>query len=998
MANDVPQGLNPEDLDAVLERAKAERWTELALLGPDYQHRREWLIRRDWPAPWVFLLAKRLEQVSPALLAIDSLTSLDLTGNQIGEEGAEAIAGFTDFSSLDLGDMGIARGDNISSLTALTSLDLANNSIGDAGAEAIGSLAGLTALDLADNQIGDAGAEAIGSLAGLTALNLANNKIGDAGAEAIGSLAGLTALDLADNQIDDKGVSAIVSLTELVSLNLSGNRLGDRGCQAIAWRLSKLTTLALGRNRVGYAGVLAISRHSGLTSLDLVDNRIFDSGAAAIARLPGLTSLDLARNRIGEAGARVILDAWADPSTAGRRRHLDLRDNGDLGGLLPEEVLGQTDAQALIAAWRRFREAGAMGKLRPLNEAKVLVVGKGNVGKTSLIRYLTTGRPRDPTEPATEGVRAYEKIATERWSADGSPFSLNIWDFGGQEIYYGTHRYFLTARSLYLLVLDDRTDGPADAEKWLQRVRSHAAGAPVIVVVNKAGEGGPGLRLDEAGLEEHHGPIVAFHRSSCDPGNDARIDALKALILGVISDSALMPEVHRGYPDEWWRIKDALAEQARARQYVQDHEFRSLCAAHGLVEDSDQRAILATLDNLGTVVAHGLDPEARAAHRETTLLDPNWLTQAIYAILGSARVRDQNGEFAPADLGAILDPTVYPQRFHEKIVTLMQDARLGLCLRLPDQQERYLLPAALPPSVPGALAAGVFRPCRRYRYSSLPGDLLPRFMVQVRGLIGEGSARWRDGVVLTLHGCHALVRAMPAERRVDIGLDASTEHADPRRAIEAIEDEFGKLHREFGAIEAKAFVPLPDRVDEVDIAVLRRLARENVHNYRHESADGARDYKVRELLSGVREADEVEPVELSTAARILAWLETWPGTAFAAAVIVALAASVVVPLPWSEWDQKLGWGLVLAVVTYLVVRRSDPQLIYRRLLWITVPASLAMLLLGGSVQFGIWAPGAFIEGRVGAGSIWVGASAFVIVAAILATADVHLQKLRKSIS
>jgi GTPase SAR1 family protein len=52
----------------------------------------------------------------------------------------------------------------------------------------------------------------------------------------------------------------------------------------------------------------------------------------------------------------------------------------------------------------------------------MLVVGKGNVGKTSLIRYLTTGRPRDRAEPATEGVRAYERIATARWRAEGSPF------------------------------------------------------------------------------------------------------------------------------------------------------------------------------------------------------------------------------------------------------------------------------------------------------------------------------------------------------------------------------------------------------------------------------------------------------------------------------------------------------------------------------------------------------------------------------------------------
>jgi len=965
-----PEPLTPEALEAVLVQAKAERWTELALRGPGYEPWRETLILRGWPAARAFVLCRSLDRVPPALVTIESLTSLALGGNRIG--AAEAAA--------------------LSCLTSLTLLNLLDNQLGPAGAVAIARVSGLTSLSFEDH-IGDAGAVALARLTGLTSLNLGYNQIGDAGAEALTSLTFLTSLDLPGNQIGDAGAEAMARLTGLASLNLANNRIGDAGAEALA-SLTGLTSLDLSDNRIGDAGAEALTSLTGLTELTLFSNPIGDAGGRALAGLSGLSSLKLRNTLIGEAGARVILDAWAHPATAKRRRILELSATDRLSRLLPEEVLTGNDAQALIAAWRRFREAEATGEKRPLNEAKVLVVGEGNAGKTSLIRYLTTGEPRNPAEPATEGVRAYEQIATERWRAEGSPFTLNIWDFGGQEIYYGTHRYFLTARSLYLLVLDDRTDGPADAEKWLQRIRSHAAGAPIIVVVNKAGEGGPGLRLAETELMARYAPIVAFHRTSCDPGNDEKIDALKVLILSTIGDTGLMPDVQRGYPEPWWRIKDALAERARAQHYVHDHEFRSLCEQHGMVDDSDQRAILATLHNLGTVVARGLDPEARSVHRETTLLDPNWLTQAIYAILGSARVRDQNGEFALVDLATILDPEVHPPRFHEQIVTLMQDARLGLCLRLQGQGERYLLPAALPPSVPEALTAGAFRPCRRYRYASLPGDLLPRFMVQMRELIGEGSARWRDGVVLTLHGCHVLVRVTPADRRLDVGVDASGQHADPRRAIEAIENEFDKLHREFGAIGAKGMVPLPDRAEEeVDLAVLQRLARERTLSYRHESADGPRDYSVRELLSGVRETDESIETS-SSAARVLTWLQTWPGTAAALAALMMLVVPILLPLPWSEWDQKLAWGAVFAGVTYFVVQRSDPALIYRRLVWITVPVCLSMLLLGASLQFGAWGSDAFIEAQIGVGSVWAAAVAFVIVTALLIVADLHLTRLR----
>ena len=37
---------------------------------------------------------------------------------------------------------------------------------------------------------------------------------------------------------------------------------------------------------------------------------------------------------------------------------------------------------------------------------------------------------------------------------------LNVWDFGGQEIMHATHQFFLTTRSLYLVVLAGGLEAP----------------------------------------------------------------------------------------------------------------------------------------------------------------------------------------------------------------------------------------------------------------------------------------------------------------------------------------------------------------------------------------------------------------------------------------------------------------------------------------------------------------------------------------------------------
>jgi hypothetical protein len=89
--------------------------------------------------------------------------------------------------------------------------------------------------------------------------------------------------------------------------------------------------------------------------LDLSHDKIGDEGARAIAASPpGLTSLSLSGNNIGADGAKALLDVWSSERKSGQLSCLSLIDNGAIGALLPKEVLDAGDAQAILAAYRRF--------------------------------------------------------------------------------------------------------------------------------------------------------------------------------------------------------------------------------------------------------------------------------------------------------------------------------------------------------------------------------------------------------------------------------------------------------------------------------------------------------------------------------------------------------------------------------------------------------------------------------------------------------------------
>ena len=154
------------------------------------------------------------------------------------------------------------------------------------------------------------------------------------------------------------------------------------------------------------------------------------------------------------------------------------------------------------------------GQKKPLNEAKMLLVGQGSVGKTSLVKRLVENT-FDPHENKTEGI----DIKPWQVTVDAEEIRLNVWDFGGQEIMHATHQFFLTKRSLYLLVLDVRLSEEENrVEYWLKMIQSFGGESPIIIVGNKIDQ--QPLDLDRRGLQtKNEKNIKDFVEISCETGD-----------------------------------------------------------------------------------------------------------------------------------------------------------------------------------------------------------------------------------------------------------------------------------------------------------------------------------------------------------------------------------------------------------------------------------------------------------------------------------------------
>jgi internalin A len=553
------------------------------------------------------------------LSSLVNLTTLNLMFNQVGDAGAKHLSSLVNLTSLDLGsnEIGEAGAKHLSSLVNLTSLKLRNNKIVEAGAKHLSSLVNLTSLDLGSNEIGDAGAKHLSSLVNLTSLDLGGNEIGEAGAKHLSSLVNLTTLNLMFNQVGEAGAKHLSSLVNLTTLNLMFNQVGDAGAKHLS-SLVNLTSLDLGSNEIGEAGAKHLSSLVNLTSLDLGSNEIGEAGAKHLSSLVNLTSLDLGSNEIGEAGAKHLSslvnltslnlegNQISDLTTFSNLLLLRMLDvsNTQVVDLSPLKILFKKD---IPPKWDdgQFENEGVFVKDCPLKhpppeivkqgndavlnyfeeiraqdidqllEAKVLIVGEGRAGKTSLLcRLYRPGKPLPTEDETTKGIDIHRHDFSRD---DGRIFRLNVWDFGGQQIYHATHQFFLTKNSLYILLDDTAKDHKSVTDEgfryWLEVIELLSDHSPVLIFQNE--KGGRSKKIDQAGIKGRFPNVKDIYQ-----GNLEKTDSAADLSNAIKLFAQQLPHVGEDVPKQWVKIREDIEQEAEHKPYISQQDYFDLYRRH----------------------------------------------------------------------------------------------------------------------------------------------------------------------------------------------------------------------------------------------------------------------------------------------------------------------------------------------------------------------------------------------------------------------------------
>ncbi|MCG8332232.1 MAG: leucine-rich repeat domain-containing protein [Chitinophagales bacterium] len=702
----------------------------------------------------------------------------------------------------------------------------------------------LTTLYLSSNEISNV--DFLKHLRGLQYLDLSYNKISDI--SSLKHLVYLQGLDLNSNEISN--IRFLEYLTNLKNLDLSFNRIRDK---CFLGSLKFLEILNLNSNQISNMRL-----GNKLQKLYLNANKISD--ISFVEHLNDLRHLDIRSNKIKDLLPikRLLEKGVPVKWTSYGSNSINLHGNPIQNP--PNEIIVQ-GKDAILAYFRQQEEQGT----EPLMEAKLIIVGEPGAGKTSLMKKLIdetypVPNPSSEAEVSTLGINVYEGWTFEMLDDKEKNFSANLWDFGGQEIQYMTHQFFLTPSALYVLVADDRKQH-TNFPYWFEAV--HLLGkegyiqSPILVVLN----------------ENKHQSISNYdHKYFKKTYPNTRLEVLEVDLSKVDKryyhlkekvQEMLCQLPHVGYelPKKWKAIRADLRELAKEHNHIPEQHFFDVCKKHSIEREQDQLLLSSYLHKLGSI----LHFQNETTLQDFVILNPQWAVDAVYCILEDKTVKEAQGVFTKEKVDELWN--AYSRKERAMLLSMMMKENFEICYAI--SKHKYIAPQLLDNIRPDYDWDNTQSLKFRYQYHFLPKGVITRLIVRlnesIAGHKGEHPGLvWEKGVVLEKDDCRAQVieEGFP-KQSIEIEIMGRT--MEKKFVLRWVRNEIESIHQKwFPNVQFSQKIPcICDECrqePEPYFFDYSRLVKFHERGRPSDVCDNSlEDISVRALLEGIYEKEEYMP-------------------------------------------------------------------------------------------------------------------------------------------
>lgn len=516
-----------------------------------------------------------------------------------------------------------------------------------------------------------------------------------------------------------------------------------------------------------------------LRRINLSNNQLIEVDIN-LSKLTQLTYLDLTNNRLTEISPKI--------ANLSSLKELCLEDNPF--DMLPPEIVARG-----IESIRNFYQE--LDEKDFIYEVKLILVGQGRVGKTSISNALINDNYQLEDTESTEGINIDRWVIPKDIIGTINPkikrdFQINVWDFGGQEIYHSTHQFFLTKRSIYLLVTESRKeDSHDDFYYWLNIIKLLGDKSPVIIALNKCDQPTKEIPINE--YKENFSNIQGFHKISLKEGFKNQFNDFKLALKNIASN---LPHIGNPLPKVWVDIRFELEElKISGINYISQDQYLEICRRHYRKEDS-ALFLSEYFHDLGVLLHFKDDLDLK----DTVILNHSWLTIGVYKILDDRKVIEQKGRFTKDDITRIWSDDIYKYKTRE-LLSLMKNKKFDLCFELPDGD--FMIPRLLPvDEVNHKWTSTPENTKFEFRYKFMPKGILTRLIVKMNSDIYNNNY-WRYGVLLEYEGTRAFIKERYFENKITIELAGPNK----REFLYSIRKTIKEIHNDYNKISVREMLP-----------------------------------------------------------------------------------------------------------------------------------------------------------------------------------------------
>jgi|GEM_PF-3554719 len=312
--------------------------------------------------------------------------------------------------------------------------------------------------------------------------------------------------------------------------------------------------------------------------------------------------------------------------------------------------------------------AAAKSGTRPNYRAKLIVVGNGRIGKTCLVNRLL-GEPCPDDQTYTHGISIQHLLKKHLPDVKIPELDLQVWDFGGQDVYFATHQFFLSEEAAYVYVWtdkviaqknkdNDKTPSPAmydgkwqNHDYWLENIRMHGLKSPVLIVKTHclAKESAEVLPFED--LSKRYNLTNAPLDFEAKSQEEIYLDRLKRELAKIVQELPLLgsaiPISYDGVIEE---IRRRKAEEKK--EELSKPEFAELAKSKPFeIADSGLDSLLGYLKKTGEIIYF---PDSDKL-KERIFIDPQALIRKVYKLLeNNEDLKAKEGEFTEDEVKEIL--------------------------------------------------------------------------------------------------------------------------------------------------------------------------------------------------------------------------------------------------------------------------------------------------------------------------------------------------------